>query len=83
MIADWPIKLGWLAFAYEKIQQSDVNPLLVVNGEPVAVEATIISQQPRLLENHKKGWLFKFCNIKIKNLPLLIFTKKASKYLRV
>lgn len=43
-IADWLIKLGWLALKFEKIQEIDVNPLLIVNGEPVAVDATIIFQ---------------------------------------
>jgi acetyltransferase len=41
-LADWLIKLGWLALKFEEIQEIDVNPLLIVNGEPVAVDATII-----------------------------------------
>jgi acetyltransferase len=41
-LADWLIKLGWLALNFEKIKEIDVNPLLVVDGEPVAVDATII-----------------------------------------
>ncbi len=42
-LADWLIKLGWLATNFEKIQEIDVNPLMIVNGEPVAaVDATII-----------------------------------------
>jgi acyl-CoA synthetase (NDP forming) len=41
-LADWLIKLGWLAINFEKIREIDVNPLLIVNGEPVAVDATII-----------------------------------------
>ncbi len=41
-LADWLIKLGWLGLTFEKIQEFDVNPLLIVNGEPVAVDATII-----------------------------------------
>jgi acetyltransferase len=41
-LADWLIKLGWIALAYEKIQEIDVNPLLIIDGEPVAVDATII-----------------------------------------
>ena len=41
-LADWMIRLGWLALNDEKIQEFDVNPLLIVNGEPVAVDATII-----------------------------------------
>ena len=41
-LADWLIKLGWLAITFKKIQQIDVNPLLIVDGKPVAVDATII-----------------------------------------
>jgi acyl-CoA synthetase (NDP forming) len=41
-LADWLIKLGWLALNNEKIKEIDVNPLLVVDGEPIAVDATII-----------------------------------------
>jgi acetyltransferase len=41
-LADWLIKLGWLAINFEKIQEIDVNPLLIVDGEPVAVDATIV-----------------------------------------
>jgi acetyltransferase len=41
-LADWLTKLGWLALKFEKVQEIDVNPLLVVNGEPVAVDATIV-----------------------------------------
>jgi acetyltransferase len=41
-LADWLIKLGWLALNFEKIKEIDVNPLLVIDGEPVAVDATII-----------------------------------------
>jgi len=43
-LADWLIKLGWLALTFEKIQEIDVNPLLIVDGEPVVVDATIIFQ---------------------------------------
>jgi acetyltransferase len=41
-LADWLIKLGWLIMTFEEIQEIDVNPLLIVEGEPVAVDATII-----------------------------------------
>ena len=41
-LADWLIKLGWLALTFEKIQEIDVNPLLIVDGEPIAVDAAII-----------------------------------------
>jgi succinyl-CoA synthetase beta subunit len=44
-LANWLIKLGWLALKFEKIQEIDVNPLLIVDGEPVAVDATIILRQ--------------------------------------
>ena len=41
-LADWLIRLGWLAMNFEKIQEIDVNPLLIVDGEPVAVDTTMI-----------------------------------------
>jgi acetyltransferase len=41
-LSDWLIKLGWLVLTFEKIQEIDVNPLVVVDGEPIAVDATII-----------------------------------------
>jgi len=41
-LGNWLIRLGWLAVKLEKIQEIDVNPLLIVDGEPVAVDATII-----------------------------------------
>jgi acetyltransferase len=41
-LADWLIKLGELLLSFEKIQEIDVNPLLIVDGEPIAVDATII-----------------------------------------
>ena len=40
--SDWLIKLGWLTLTFEKIQEIDVNPLLIIDGEPVALDATII-----------------------------------------
>jgi acetyltransferase len=33
-LSDWLIKLGWLVLTFEKIQEIDVNPLLVVDGDP-------------------------------------------------
>lgn len=33
---------GWLSLKFEEIEQIDVNPLLIVDGEPVAVDATLI-----------------------------------------
>jgi acetate---CoA ligase (ADP-forming) len=41
-LADWLIKLGELVLRFEKIQEMDVNPLLIVDGEPIAVDATIL-----------------------------------------
>jgi acyl-CoA synthetase (NDP forming) len=41
-LSDWLIKLGWLVLTFEKIQEIDVNPLLVVDGESIAVDATIM-----------------------------------------
>ncbi len=41
-LANWLIKLGGLALKFEKIQEIDVNPLLVLDGEPVAVDANMI-----------------------------------------
>jgi hypothetical protein len=41
-LADRLIKLGKLALQFEKIHEIDVNPLAIVGGEPVAVDATII-----------------------------------------
>jgi acetyltransferase len=46
-LADWLIRLAWLAMTFEKIDQIDVNPLLIVDGEPVALDATIIFRQLR------------------------------------
>ncbi len=41
-LGDWLIRLGWLALKFDKINQINVNPLLIVDGQPVAVDATII-----------------------------------------
>jgi acetyltransferase len=41
-LSDWLLKLGGLVLSFEKIQEIDVNPLLIVDGEPIAVDATII-----------------------------------------
>jgi acyl-CoA synthetase (NDP forming) len=43
-LADWLIKLGWLAMTFEQIREIDINPLLIVAGEPIAVDANIILQ---------------------------------------
>ncbi|NWF94042.1 MAG: acetate--CoA ligase family protein [Syntrophaceae bacterium] len=44
-LSDWLMKLGWLAMTYEKIEQIDVNPLLIIDGEPVALDATVMLTQ--------------------------------------
>jgi hypothetical protein len=41
-LSQWLIKLGWLAMTFDKIREIDVNPLSVVEGEPIAVDAIII-----------------------------------------
>ncbi|MGZ3557747.1 MAG: acetate--CoA ligase family protein, partial [Thermodesulfobacteriota bacterium] len=41
-LGEWLMKLGWLSLNVEEIEQIDVNPLLIVDGDPVAVDATII-----------------------------------------
>jgi acetyltransferase len=41
-LGDWLFKLGWLSLEFEEIEEIDVNPLFIVDGEPVAVDATII-----------------------------------------
>jgi acetyltransferase len=41
-LADWLFKLGWLALTFKKIHEIDVNPLLIIDGEPMAVDAAII-----------------------------------------
>jgi acetyltransferase len=41
-LADWLIKLGGLAMMFDRIKEIDVNPLLIIDGEPVAVDATIV-----------------------------------------
>ncbi len=41
-LADWLIKLGRLAMTFDRIKEIDVNPLLIIDGKPVAVDATIV-----------------------------------------
>jgi hypothetical protein len=53
-LAKWLITLGWLAVKLEKIQEIDVNPLLIVGGEPVAVDASIILRYADPLSNHTR-----------------------------
>jgi acyl-CoA synthetase (NDP forming) len=43
-LADWLMKLGWLAMTFGQIKEIDINPLLIVEGEPIAVDANIILQ---------------------------------------
>ncbi|MBI5585100.1 MAG: acetate--CoA ligase family protein [Deltaproteobacteria bacterium] len=42
LLADWLIRLGDLACRVDAVKEIDVNPLLVVKGEPVAVDASIV-----------------------------------------
>ncbi len=42
LLAQWLIRLGEIALSFEQIQEIDVNPLLIVEGKPVAVDASII-----------------------------------------
>ncbi len=42
LLADWLIRLGELACRVEAIREIDVNPLLIVQGKPIAVDASII-----------------------------------------
>ncbi|OGP49496.1 MAG: hypothetical protein A2Y79_09330 [Deltaproteobacteria bacterium RBG_13_43_22] len=42
LLAQWLIRLGELAVSFEQIQEIDVNPLLIVDGKPIAVDASII-----------------------------------------
>jgi acyl-CoA synthetase (NDP forming) len=41
-LSEWLIRLGWLAMTFDQIKEMDINPLLIVDGEPVAVDAKII-----------------------------------------
>jgi acetyltransferase len=41
-LADWLIRLGWFSLTYPQVKELDVNPLLIVEGEPVAVDATLV-----------------------------------------
>jgi acetyltransferase len=42
LLAQWLIRLGELSLSFEQIQEIDVNPLLIVDGKPIAVDASII-----------------------------------------
>ncbi|MBI4766155.1 MAG: acetate--CoA ligase family protein [Deltaproteobacteria bacterium] len=42
LLAQWLIRLGEMALSFEQIREIDVNPLLIVKGKPIAVDASII-----------------------------------------
>jgi acetate---CoA ligase (ADP-forming) len=42
LLAQWLVRLGGLALSFEKIREIDVNPLLIVDGSPIAVDASIV-----------------------------------------
>jgi acetyltransferase len=42
VLADILVRLGDLAVAFEQIKEIDINPLIVQEGRPIAVDATII-----------------------------------------
>ena len=44
-LADILVRLGDLAAAFEQIKEIDINPLIVCEGIPVAVDATIILEE--------------------------------------
>jgi acetyltransferase len=41
-LADLLVRLGELSLAYPQIKEIDINPLIVSDGHPVAVDATIV-----------------------------------------
>ena len=41
LLSEWLIRLRELAYRVEAIQEIDVNPLLIVQGKPVAVDAQL------------------------------------------
>ncbi len=41
-LADILVRLGELGLAYPQIREIDINPLIVSNGKPIAVDATIV-----------------------------------------
>ena len=41
-LADILVRLGDLGLAFEQIKEIDINPLIVCEGMPIAVDATII-----------------------------------------
>ena len=41
-LSNWLIQVGELVQNFERIQEIDANPLLIGDGEPIAVDGTII-----------------------------------------
>jgi len=41
-LADILVRIGELGLRYPRIKEIDVNPLIVSNGKPIAVDATVI-----------------------------------------
>jgi hypothetical protein len=41
-LVDWLIELGGLAMMFDRIRKIDVNLLLIIHREPVAINATIV-----------------------------------------
>jgi acetyltransferase len=41
-LADTLVRLGWLMAAFPDIREIDINPLICVDGRPLAVDASII-----------------------------------------
>jgi len=48
-LADILVRLGDLGLAFEQIKEIDINPLIVCEGMPIAVDATIIVE--KMIEN--------------------------------
>jgi acyl-CoA synthetase (NDP forming) len=42
LLAQWLIRLGEMALSWDQIREIDVNPLLILDGQPIAVDASII-----------------------------------------
>lgn len=47
-IADILVKIGQLGFENPKIREIDINPLIITNGKPVAVDASIVELEKPL-----------------------------------
>ncbi len=57
LLAEWLIRLGELACRVEAVKEIDVNPLLIVKGEPVAVDASFVIKSPAPQGNRKSSKL--------------------------